>query len=36
MAEYVVRMKENLDSELNSLDENVAQRITESNTSLTE
>jgi hypothetical protein len=29
-------MKENLDSELNSLDENVAQRITESNTSLTE
>ena len=36
MAEYVVRMKENLDNELNSLDENVAQRITESNTSLTE
>ena len=36
MAQYVVQMKENLDSELNSLDENVAQRITESNTSLTE
>ena len=36
MAEYVVRMKEDVDSELNSLDENVAKRIAESNTSLTE
>lgn len=36
MAEYVVRMKENLDSELNSLDENVAARIEESNANLNE
>ena len=36
MAEYIVKMKNDVDNELNSLDENVAQRITESNTSLTE
>lgn len=36
MAEYVVKMKQDMDMELNSLDENVAQRITESNTSLSE
>lgn len=36
MAEYVVKMKENLDSELNSLDENVAARIEESNANLNE
>lgn len=36
MAEYVVQMKENLDSELNSIDENVAARIEESNANLNE
>ena len=36
MAQYVVQMKENLDSELNSLDENVAARIEESNANLNE
>lgn len=36
MAEYVVKMKEDMDMELNTLDENVAQRITESSTSLNE
>ena len=36
MAQYVVQMKENLDSELNSLDENVAARIKESNANLNE
>ena len=36
MAQYVVQMKQNLDTELNSLDENVAQRISESNTNLNE
>lgn len=36
MAQYVVQMKENLDTELNSLDENVAARIEESNNSLNE
>ena len=36
MAQYVVQMKQNLDTELNSLDENVAARIEESNNSLNE
>ena len=36
MAEYIVKMKNDVDNELNSLDENVAQRITDSNATLSE
>ena len=36
LAEYVVKMKEDVDAELWTLDENVAQRITESNANLNE
>ena len=36
MAEYVVKMKEDMDAELWMLDDNVAQRIMESNTNLNE
>ena len=36
MAEYVVKMKEDMDTELWMLDDNVAQRIMESNTNLNE
>ena len=36
LAEYVVKMKNDVDTELWTLDENVAQRITESNTNLNE
>ena len=36
LAEYIVKMKEDVDTELWTLDENVAQRITESNTNLNE
>ena len=36
MAEYVVKMKEDVDSELNSLDENMATKIEESNANLNE
>jgi hypothetical protein len=31
MAEYVVKIKEDIDNQLSSLDENVAQKIQESN-----
>lgn len=36
LAEYIVKMKEDVDTELWTLDENVAQRITETNTNLNE